>query len=158
MDKPIYVHDIDALSDVMLDAAYDGKVVYAALFYEEAIELMRCILDCIEVDVDAINIASGDLNGYYKEFFVSISPDLILNVEPAWRGDEGGSDSGYLWFDADVLFIDAKADARILIGQDAENCIKVEFVDEEHADQIACEAIDRADIEEFIMNLLRMNE
>ena len=154
MEKQIYVHDIDALADIMQDAAYSGKVVYAALFYEEAIELMRCLLDSINVDVDAINIAPGDVNGYYKEYYISLDPDLILNIEPAWQGEDSCNENGYLWFDADMLFIDARASSSILIGQDSDNCYQLEFETEECFDCIKCENIDRKSVEEFIRNLL----
>ena len=138
----LYIDDFDALANIMHEKALQRKTTYAVLFYDEAIELIRELMVYCDVDVNSIDIAAGDFNGYFKEYVVSLSSDMMLDVEPAWHGANEYVSEGYLWIgSADTIYIDGDASSSIL--KDVEgNVYELVFSDDEYDDEGIENAID----------------
>lgn len=98
----------------IVNCAEHGELAYAILFYDEAVAVMRNILYYDGVSVCGIDIHDSMYNNYDKEYLVSFDSDFGLNVEPAWVKGNEYHDAGYLSFEADVIFADGKANAKLL--------------------------------------------
>jgi len=114
--------DIYELADIIYDQAADGNWVYATLFYDDATELMRALLDYEDVSVQCIDIADDTIDGYNKEYHVALDPNLSLAVEHAWQDKNEWNEAGYLYFEADVLYIDGSANYAVVKRQGNPEC------------------------------------
>ena len=123
--EQVFLNSPEDLADMMYEDASDGKTVYAVLFYEQAIDLMKSILDYGDVDLCDIEIAPGDVNGYYHEYYVVVDSEMVMHVQPAWHERNEYSCEGYYDFDADIVYIDGEASSSILRSQDMNNCYKI---------------------------------
>lgn len=132
--EQVFLNHIDTLADAMCGEAFKEKTVYAVLFYEQAIDLMRSIMDYDCVELCDIEIAPGDVNGYYHEYYVVLDSEMILHVQPAWHEKNKYSCEGYYDFDADLVYIDGDANSSILRGQDMSNCFEIVWDDEDDED------------------------
>ncbi len=116
----LYISSYDALADIMYKKALQNETTYAVLFYDEAIELLRHLMKYQEIDINSLDAATGEYNGYYKEYVVSLSYEMQLDIEPAWHEANKYAPAGYLWIgSADVIFIDGDAKSSILKGVEA---------------------------------------
>lgn len=118
--KKIKLDNIEELAEIMHEDAHDDNCVTAILFYDEAIELMRELLcyDC--VIPEAFEIMPKDWDGYDKEYFVQLSDDMMLAVEPACH------DGIYYACGADYFYVDSNADSKVLDRIDSA-CFLIEF-------------------------------
>lgn len=98
----------------MLEEASEGKYVYSVLFYEEAVAVMRVLLNDNDIDIFTVDICDPECNGYEKEYYLTLDPEMVLSCEPAWHEKNEYHDAGYLKFDADVIYIDGEAKSKIL--------------------------------------------
>lgn len=141
MDR-LYIDDFAVLADIMHKKAMQRKTTYAILFFDEAIELMRKLTTYNDIDVHSIELTTGDFNGYFKEYIVALSSDMMLDIEPAWHGANEYVPEGYLWIgSADTIYIDGDASSSIL--KDVEgNVYELVFSDDEYDDEDIEDAID----------------
>lgn len=107
------------VSEYMLEKAKCGKNVTATLFLDEAIELMRNLMSYEEIEVGCIEIEQEEYNGYSKEYYVSLSNDMVLIVEQAWCKE------GYLYAEPDIMLIDGDANSKILKGIPDDKCREI---------------------------------
>ena len=110
------------LADYMYEKAYDDEnYVVSVLFYEDAIKLMRELVKKDDVKVVAVDVAPVEYNGYDKEYYVSLTDDMYLAVEPAYSE----TNERYLATDADILLIHGDANSRILGTIDFRRCKEI---------------------------------
>lgn len=100
----------------------EASVTTAVLFYDEAQELLRKLLQYENVNIGHINFSHEDY-GYSKEYYITLDSDLYLDIEPAYEDD------GYSYIDTDVMLLDGDANSRIAIMND--NCLRFEIVFED---------------------------
>lgn len=154
MDK-VYINDYDTLADIMYKHASHGVTAYAVLFYDEAIELIHGLMDYTEVDVAAIDVGSFEVNGYSKEYVISLSSEMRLFAEPAWRKSDEHTDGGYVWIgSADVIYIDGDASSSILSGVKSDICeviITNDYYDDSDDD---CEVESAVDLSEVLNGIM----
>lgn len=105
--KQLKLKNISDLAEYMLEHASDGLNVDAVLFYDDAASLMREIL-LYDVDTGYIEIAKSIYAGYTKEYYVTLSDDMVLSVEPAM------SDGKYKTSEPDLMIIDGNASHHIV--------------------------------------------
>ena len=112
MDKRVHYNNCKELAEYMFKSAVNGKYVVAALFYEEAIELVKSLLQYDEVVASALELTPSDYDGYADEYYISMDDDLELCVEPAMLTDR------YLYTGADLLIAGCDVNAEILHNND----------------------------------------
>ena len=123
LDKFIY-KNIKDLADRIISQSRNKKMVYAVLFYDEASALVKELLKQEDVCISYIDICDPTINGYDKEYYVILTEELELCAEEAYF--ETNDRKGYLGFDADVLYIDGRANSRITIDNDIGLCFEIE--------------------------------
>lgn len=128
MEKRTF-EDVYDLAEEMFSDAVTGKNSYAVLFYEEAVGLIRALLDYDEVSVSYIDISEETYNGYNKEYYIILSNDLTLGIEKAWQDKTEYHEAGFLYFEADKLYIDGSANYAIVKQQGNTDCdcYEIEF-------------------------------
>lgn len=110
--------DLEDLADDMLIIASYGYSATAALFYNEAKELIQeLILLDDDITVTNLDLSEPDMRGYDKEYYVVVSSDYELSVEPAYV------DGKYLDSETYAMFIDSDACSRITAYKDYKVCI-----------------------------------
>lgn len=131
MYKQVALDNFYSFASMMHKYASDGNDVYAILYYDDAIELMRTLLLYRDVSIGGLEIAQFDYNGYDKEYFVSLT-GMTLDIEPAWGDANEYHDAGYLWYEADLVFASGDVHSSLLKDQDPEMCYEVVWMDEDH--------------------------
>ena len=109
----------EELSDYMIDKAQNGVYTVAVLFHDDAIELLRQFMRYDDTEVSILDIEPVDLDGYDKEYYVSIADDMMISVEPAY------SDGKYLSTDADLTLIDGDASSAIIVNLPDSKCREI---------------------------------
>jgi hypothetical protein len=122
MEERTYYEMIDLVED-MFTEVYNGKHVATVVFYDKAKELLEMITSLEEVELVDIRLTPYEFDLYDKEYYVSITPENEIFVEPAY------SNGRYLADGMDVLFIDNDANSRIIQICDYEKAIAFEFDD-----------------------------
>lgn len=96
---------IEDFGDLLYEIAAEEKATATAvLFYKEARELMKWLLQFDDVKIGCLDLADG---GYEKEYYVTLDDDMFLYVETAY------DDSGYQTVDTEAIFLDGDASAKI---------------------------------------------
>lgn len=122
------VYKIGDLCSRMLADASKGKISYATLFFDEAVELVRELLKH-DVHVISIDLTDEIIDGYTREYFISLDgEDMELNVEKAWHEKNEWNDAGYLYFEANTHYIDGDASSTILGKQGNPKCDTYELL------------------------------
>ena len=103
-----YFENCNDLAEYMIDKADNNEYVVAALYYEEAMQLIRKILLYDDMDVQFMNIEPPEFNGYNREYYVSLSEDMVASVDPAYIGGK------YLRTDADLTLVDGEAHSSLI--------------------------------------------
>lgn len=111
--------DCQKLAQYMMEQAQDGNFTVAVLFYKEANELLRELLYYEDVETDLINIQPYEYSDYDKEYYVTLSDDMFICVEPGYLYDQ------YLELDADIVLIDNEANTKIISDLEDEKCIEI---------------------------------
>lgn len=102
------------IAAMMIDAALDGKYAYAILYFDAAAALIRNLLGCEGATISSISISDPEYYRYSKEYYVSLDPEFVVSCEPAWHEKNEYHDAGYTGFDADIVYVDGEAKAKIL--------------------------------------------
>ena len=131
MYKQIAIDNFYSLASAMHKHASNGNNVYALLYYDDAIELMRTLLLYRDISIGGIDIAQFDYKGYDKEYFVSLT-GMILDIEPAWAEACEYHDAGYLGYEPDLIFMSGDVHSSLLKDQDPEICYEIIWEDEDH--------------------------
>ena len=126
--------DINDLSDLLYDIASKHDVVITAvLFYEQAQELIRHLMKHEKVEIGRADFSYAD-NGYHKEYYITLKPDLVLNAIPSFNG------AGYNEINTDGIMFDGDASSKIAIINDGclqfEICYKETPYDESELNEI----------------------
>lgn len=130
--KKLYFENCFDLSEYMIDKAMDGFYTVATLFYEDASALIGELVTDRNVSVHSIRLEPCDYDGYNKEYYVTISRDLELFVEPAF------SNGIYLETDADLMLIDGNASSDILKRIEISKCREIYISDYEDIEDFDC--------------------
>ena len=147
MEK-LYFEDFCDLSDFMYDIATTEKsTVCAVLNYDQTVELLRCLMVFDDIEVITIDVSHSIIKGYTKEYYVTLSRDLKLFVEPAYNNDvvvENYAD--VFLFEGDVsskIALNNKGTQfEISVGEDGEECSDYEEQEREIAKQAINSALD----------------
>lgn len=107
------------LADFMFRTSQDGLYTVAVLFYDDAMHVTRELLGNKETIPEAIEIKPQEYNGYDREYYVSITEDMIVSAEPAYCSNR------YLRADADLTLLDGSISAEIINYVDSDSCIEV---------------------------------
>lgn len=93
-----------------------GKDVAAVANYEEAVEIIKWLISHDDVQISDIEVHSSTWAGYDKEFYISITPDLVVYVEPVYIKSSPDSDEydRLLQSDTDVIFFSGDANYKIV--------------------------------------------
>lgn len=122
--KKLTLNDISDLAEYMLDKVDNGLNVTSTLFYDDASALTRELMLYDNVQIGYLEITSSEYNNYDKEYYVTLSEDKVLSVEPAWKNDV------YLYAEPDLMIIDGDASHKIIekmpVGACRELCLGVE--------------------------------
>jgi hypothetical protein len=102
MEKLI-LKSYDEIVERMLEVANEGGTAYTICFFDDAIEIIKKLLANEETAIGGLDIAQEEYKGYNKEYFISVDGDYIVDVEPAWNDE--CKNPGYLWFDAEKVFV-----------------------------------------------------
>ena len=112
---------ISKLAEYMMNRVADKEFIVATLFYDKAIELMRCLIGYKEVQIGSIDISDFEYTGYLDEYYISLTDDYTLCIEPALVNNR------YLRTDASLMLIDGDAKHSIVNANSDSECIEIEF-------------------------------
>lgn len=129
---------IGDLAEYMINRVEDKEYIVTALFFDDAVELMRSLLLYDEVQIGTIEIADFEYDGYTDEYYVSLMDDYTLCVERAL------SDEKYLRTDAALLLLDGDVKYAIVEANDESECIEIVIGDDD------CEESDCTNSDEMI--------
>lgn len=118
MDRMIF-NTYNELAEYMFTKASDGYNITSTLFVGDAIELLRTLIQYEEIDIGEINISQPEYNGYNKEYYISLSNDMILNVQAAQV------DNGYIFAEPDIMLIHGEASSSIIKTMNLDDCIEI---------------------------------
>lgn len=114
--KRLVLSDISELAEYMIGKVAEEFNVTATLFYDDAVALTRELMSYEDIDVGCLEIMTPEYNGYKKEYYVTLSEDNVLAVEPAWK------DGKYLNAEPDLMIIDGDASHKIVEDIPVGNC------------------------------------
>lgn len=112
---------ISKLAEYMMNRVADKEFIVATLFFDKAIELMRCLIGYKEVQIGSIDISDFEYTGYLDEYYISLADDYTLCIEPA------SANNRYLRTDASLMLIDGDAKHSIVNANSDSECIEIEF-------------------------------
>lgn len=118
MDRMIF-NTYNELAEYMFTKASDGYNITSTLFVGDAMELLRTLIQYEEIDIGEINISQPEYNGYNKEYYISLSNDMILNVQAAQV------DNGYIFAEPDIMLIHGEASSSIIKTMNLDDCIEI---------------------------------
>lgn len=118
MKKKVF-KDYKDLSEYMYAKASDGINITATLFFEDTISLIKELLLNDDIEIGGINIAQEEYTGYSKEYYITLSDDLILDVAPAHNGKL------YLNAEPDMMLIHGDASSSIIRDIDDDICREI---------------------------------
>lgn len=100
-------------ADIMVGFARDGNHLCCATYVQNTFDLLRALMNHEEVTPMTIEIHSEELDGYDKEYYIELTKDMELFVEPAYREKNEHHEAGYICSWADMIFVDMDADDEI---------------------------------------------
>lgn len=103
------VDDINKLAELIVNQHQHGICTDAILFYEEAANLIKALLQFDTVNISdgcGIHIESPIYDWYEKEFIVSLSDDGTLGCEKAYRDGNEKKQGKYISGFDDFLIVD----------------------------------------------------
>ena len=104
-----------------------------------------------DVQAACIEFCDSYINGYDKEYLVSLLSDMTLWIEPAWCEKNEYHEAGYMEYLADVLFISGEANSSILGKQANPDCHYIEI----DIDGLDCyDDEDKSRLEEDVISIL----
>lgn len=138
MKKKVF-EDYTDLSEYMYEKANDGINITATLFFEDATSLIKALLLNDDIVIGGINIAQEEYAGYSKEYYITLSDDLTLDVTPAHNGKL------YLNAEPDMMLIHGDASSSIIRDVDDDICREIYIgseIDDETAESEFDEMLD----------------
>lgn len=151
MDRLIF-EDIAELGNFMYEVANEKSIVVSSvLFYDEAVELIKWLMQYDDIAIGSINIENEDYNGYRKEFYITLDSDLFLDVIPAYKIQ----DKKYIDIDADVILYGGDVNSRVAIHSECLNKFEIVMDDEFEEDESEC-YIEYELSYEDILNILKL--
>lgn len=115
----VHFKDHQEMSDFMITSAQDGLYVVAVLYYDDAIKVLRGLLQDPDVVAEALEIAPDMYKGYEKEYYISIDENMYVSAEPAYYKDR------YLEADAELTLLEGNVSSEILGSVDFDTCVEV---------------------------------
>ena len=143
------------LAEAMCRLAESGKVVYAALFYEDARALLKELAYFDEVTFGNIDIEDPQWGGYKREYYVYVDDEYNVGVEPAWREKEGTDKGIYLGASGCIVLIHSDANSKIIEAMKDSDCAEFDIDIDADCDGCCecCEMFDD-DYEDLIGNVI----
>lgn len=112
--------DIFDVAELAVSAAFDGKAVCIAMYYEHACELIQEILSYGSTRISSIELNPEEWDNYSDEFIITLvkeEDEIHLYCEPAKiRGRDG-----YLKYEADLVFLESDAHYSIAEANEIED-------------------------------------
>lgn len=112
--------DIFDVAELTVSAAFDGKTVCIAMYYEHACELIQEILSYGSTRISSIELNPEEWDNYSDEFIITLvkeEDEIHLYCEPAKiRGRDG-----YLKYEADLVFLESDAHYSIAEANEIED-------------------------------------
>ena len=112
--------DIFDVAELAVSAAFDGKAVCIAMYYEHACELIQEILTYSSTRISSIELNPEEWDNYSDEFIITLvkeEDEIHLYCEPAKiRGRDG-----YLKYEADLVFLESDAHYSIAGANEIED-------------------------------------
>ena len=130
--KRLVLSDISELAEYMIGKVAEEFNVTATLFYDDAVALTRELMSYEDIDVGCLEIMTPEYNGYKKEYYVTLSEDNVLAVEPAWK------DGKYLNAEPDLMIIDGDSSHKIVEDIPVGNCREL-YIGIEEDDTDCCD-------------------
>ena len=119
MEK-IHFENTAECADYMVEKFLLNLEICAVLFYDDTVDLIKELATYKEVKIKSIEIHSSELDGYDKEYYVSLDKDGYLYVEPAYRDKE------YICLEDDMLvLIPNNANYSIIKEIPNDNCREI---------------------------------
>lgn len=119
--KSLLFRDAASLAEYMVGNIKNRHYIVAALFFDEAQDLLRELLLYEDIEIGSIEIDSELFDGYCGEYYVSLTDENILSVEKAFYED------AYLTTEAELMLIDSDASSRILRTNSSSEFIEIEI-------------------------------
>lgn len=104
------------LCEHMITLAQNGFHSVAVLLFDDAILLLKEFMRYEDLKTGLLNIASPSYDKYTKEYYVSLSEDMVVSVEPAYASGK------YLNAEADITFLHGDVHSSITEQADLKNC------------------------------------
>ena len=103
-----------------------NTTIYAVVFYEDAMSLLKSFGCINETKFSSMEIENPEWDGYVKEYYVCVDEDLEVSVEPAWRDKGKYNEACYVGVGDDcVVLVHSNANSKIL--EVLKECDCVEF-------------------------------
>lgn len=128
------------LAEKMIDLAVEDDVM-AIVNFEEARDLVQALAENGCLTIMDIELCSPEIDGYDKEYFVTVTNDGYLWCERAWHETNEYHEAGYLRYGEKLCYIHEECNS-VLIQYALENTEFVEFAyandDEEYQSCTDC--------------------
>lgn len=118
MDRMTF-NTYNELAEYMFTKADDGYNITSTLFVGDAMELLKMLMRYEEIDIGEINISQPEYNGYDKEYYISLSSDMTLNVQAAQV------DGIYIYAEPDIMLIHGDASSSIIKTMNLDDCVEI---------------------------------
>jgi len=105
--------DYVGIASDMFNIASNGKTIYLFTYFDDAVAVMRELLQYNSILVGSIDIAPEKDNWYNKEYYISLSANMTLDVVQAYEEDD--SWVGYIGFVADQVIISKDTNYKTMI-------------------------------------------
>ena len=113
------------LAQDMINLANKGFYSTVVLFYEDAVSLTTALISLNNnITFKYLEIADESINGYSKEYYLSLSDDLGLYIEPTFVNGR------YLSSNSDYLFLSGDVNSR-LINNNTKNIFEIDILTNE---------------------------
>lgn len=122
------------LADAMVSLADEGKVIYAAMFYDDARALLKELAYFDEVTFGNLDIEDPQWGGYQREYYVYIDEEYKVGVEHAWREKEDDKRGIYLGAEGCIVLVHSDANSRIIEAMKGSDCTEFDIDAEAECD------------------------
>lgn len=129
MDRMTF-NTYNELAEYMFTKADDGYNITSTLFVGDAMELLKMLMRYEEIDIGEINISQPEYNGYDKEYYISLSSDMTLNVQAAQV------DGIYIYAEPDIMLIHGYASSSIIKKMNRDDCVEIYIRDSVSGDDL----------------------
>ena len=119
--------DLAELGDYIYSLATDeSETVTAVMFREDTLKLFEILLEHKNIDIGDIEIWNE--TDYYEEYYISLTDDLQLNIEPIHKHGEIHS------AEADVVLFDGDVSSKIIAENPDSINLELEICDDDMED------------------------